>query len=255
MPQAETKTRAVEDADGRFEISSPHIQYLIDAVGRFTDEARLQVEDGLLKLCEVDAAHVAVMEAGAPLVSHEGEDGELFLPVDIVKKALAPVPLGEVDPITFAWKDNRMTLGLPGGHEFSYDLLDTSGMTNPKVPDLDLPVELDVKSRLIWDAVRRVHNMPTDHAEFLFEDTFTISSGNENAAAHHRSVIDVEEYVRTGDRARSLYSMAFLRPFTCADAFQGNVRMELGNDFPIKLHMTPGDAKVLFMLAPRVEGT
>lgn len=248
----ETTTVQESDALGSFKISSPHLQYTVDAVKRLVNEARFKIEDGLLKVREVDAAHVAIVKGGAPITQHEGDDAELFVPMDAVKKALDPVPLGEVDPLEVRWTKHEVTLCLPGGHEFTYEQADTSGMADPNIPDLDLPNKLEFSSRDYWDAVRRANNIGSDYCKFAFDDKLTMVADSP-AGLEHRSTIEVKDHIRTGKATRSLYSTEYLRKFSCADAFQGDVTMELGQDYPTKLRMQPGDASFMFMLAPRIE--
>lgn len=252
MSQAQTVKQDLEGG-GSFSISSPHLQYVLDALGRVVEEARFKVGDGLIKFREVDAAHVALCHGGVPLVEQDMDPMQVAIPVDTLKRVMKPVPLGEVEPIVFEVDGEWVTVVLPGDHRVEYKQFDTAAMTDPKIPNLDLDVALEVKANDFYEAVKRADNVgANDHIRVEYADEGLVVKC-EGARLKHRSDIEVQDVIRARDDAVSLFSLDYIRSFTCAKGWQGTARIELGNDYPIPMKAQPGDATINYLMAPRIK--
>ena len=143
------------------------------------------------------------------------------------------------------------------GLEGTLALIDPDSIRQePDLPDLDLPANVVVEGADIARAVKAA-DMVSDHIALgvdADEELFYVDAEGDTDDVHleltREDLIDL-----TAGDARSLFSLDYLQDMNKAIPSDAEVTMELGEEFPVKLHfdIAEGEGSVTFMLAPRIQ--
>lgn len=227
-----------------------------------TDEAKLVVSKDGLHALAVDPAHVALVEVRLDEVREGGEypiDAAFEVGVDVEKLS---------DLLKKAKKDERVSvrMDLPnasgkdeltvrvGGMTRTMALVDTAGMSDPRVPNLNLPARVEVSGKALHDACKAASEV-SDHVAL----TATRDGLNIHAEGDVDKVdvnLDLGDSVRDvrfaeGDRARSLFPLDYLAKILKALKGEALV-LGLGTDYPVRIEWS-GTTRGQVLVAPRIE--
>lgn len=151
-------------------------------------------------------------------------------------------------------KGTRMNRRIP--------LLDVAGLTNPNVPELDLPCRLIVRAKQLKKGVKSCETVSDHMCVEIQEDKMKLSSiEDEDTVGWNVYRDDLEgledtEWDKIGnDTLRSLFALKELKKMSSVMNMNDEVTMELGKDYPLKLKFQWGDgnATTQYLLAPRIE--
>jgi proliferating cell nuclear antigen len=144
-----------------------------------------------------------------------------------------------------------------GGLEYTLALIDPDSIRQePDIPDLDLPAEITLQGRDIDRAVTAA-DMVSDHIALgvdVEDEHFYVDAKGDTDDVHFQldrvDLIDLE----VGE-AHSLFSLDYLKDMNKAIPKDAEVRIELGEEYPVKLHFSIAEdqGQVTFMLAPRIQ--
>jgi proliferating cell nuclear antigen len=145
------------------------------------------------------------------------------------------------------------------GLEYTLALIDPDSIRQePDIPDLDLPARIVVEGRDINRAVTAA-DMVSDHIALGVreeETLFYVEAEGDTDDVHLE--LDEEDLIdlRTGP-ARSLFSLDYLKDMNRAVPTNGEVTVDLGEEFPTKMHfeVAEGEGSVTYMLAPRIQSS
>ncbi len=168
-----------------------------------TDEARLVADVESFHVLSVDPAHVAMVSVDLPSFTFfEGyqryyvENGmragvpeAVEIGVDLGKLMEAVKRAKEVVRFSYDTARDRLEFSF-NGERRSMALVDTSGMAEPKIPNLNLPAVLDLPADAIIDALKGCETV-SDHV------AFTVDNGGGNGP---RFVVRSEGDVDTFER-------------------------------------------------------
>src|SRR3989304_975365 len=96
----------------------------------------------------VDPAHVAMVDLTldrSAFESYKADDAELGLDLDKMKEVLKLSRAGDVLAVTQDEEKNRLVVHV-GNITRRMSLVDTAGMSDPKVPNLNLPAKIRVRT-------------------------------------------------------------------------------------------------------------
>jgi proliferating cell nuclear antigen len=143
------------------------------------------------------------------------------------------------------------------GLEYTLALIDPDSIRQePDLPDLDLPAEIVLEGNHIDRAVKAA-DMVSEHIVLGVndeEDHFYVDAQGDTDDVHFE--LDREDLIDlTSGDAHSLFSLDYLKEMNKAIPGDAEVTVELGDDFPVKLHfdIAEGRGNVTYMLAPRIQ--
>ncbi|PSG97479.1 hypothetical protein BRD56_05340 [Thermoplasmatales archaeon SW_10_69_26] len=234
-------------------ISSANLQYLLDWVSTINGEVKLELDGGTLSYREIGAAHVCMVTGSAPVLEQEGE-AEIGVDVDLVTDLLKPVPIAAPDPFRLEVYEAGPLVLEHARYEYELQVLDTSGMTDPKDPDLELPCRFTITARDWSNFLRRADKASSYIKLAGHPDGVTGTAEGDQVSLTHKLDCDEHEFDSGHeDQVASLFSLDYLDSFRKAQSFQGDVRFRLGNDYPIDWEARPGECVLTGQLAPRIE--
>jgi proliferating cell nuclear antigen len=238
------------------ELKSDTLKALVNIVSTLIDEVKFTITPEGMTLKAVDAAHVAMIEMDVKkgaFESFSAEDTEIGLDLEKVKGVLKLAGSGEM--IRMEQDDSTGKLVFKVGNiTRRMSLIDTTGMNDPKVPQLNLAAQIAVPVEELQKGIRAVESI-SDHIKLkagpeFFElscegDTDSVSLKLDSSSAK----IDTESDVC------SLFPPDYLANIIKAIPSGTQVHIELDNDYPVKLvfGLADGAVKVDYLLAPRIE--
>lgn len=238
------------------------INDLVDSLGCLVDEARIRVNGEGVRSRVVDAANVALtdVDVGADAFSRLEIDGERELGMKIDKLSdVVSMAQSSDEPISIKLTDSqKLDISMPeSGFQFTTALIDPDAIRQePDLPDLDLPGEFVIRSSELSRGLR---------AADLVADRIAVSaiSSDELKLSASGDMDDVElslddELIdaafQSSDAARSVLSLDYLNDIETPIPNDTEVRLLMGDEFPIKLHYRQRESiAVECMIAPRIE--
>ncbi|WP_254542988.1 DNA polymerase sliding clamp [Halomarina pelagica] len=240
-------------------VSSGTLRAALDSVSVLVDECKIRLEDDGLTIRAVDPANVGMVDlslSAAAFESYETDGGVIGVNLsrleDIAKMA------GADQLVQFKLDEETRKLHIQiEGLEYTLALIDPDSIRQePDLPDLDLPATVVVEGRDIDRAVKAA-DMVSDHIALGVEaddEYFYVDAQGDTDDVHFE--LDREDLIDlTAGEARSLFSLDYLKEMNKALPKDGEVTVELGQEFPVKIHfdIAEGQGHVTYMLAPRIQ--
>ncbi len=241
----------------KVQLKSDTLKGLVNIISTLVDEVKFVITPESMTMKAVDAAHVAMIELevdkGA-FESYEADECELGLDLDRVKGVLKLASSGDVISMEQDEAHGRLVFKV-GNITRRMSLVDTASMNDPKVPQLTLATDISLKVDELQKGIRAAESI-SDHITLRagpgkFElscegdtDSVTLSLGAGEVEAINAD-IDVQ----------SMFPLDYFSNIVKAIPAGTVVRIELDNDYPVKLvfALADGQAKVSYLLAPRIE--
>jgi proliferating cell nuclear antigen len=240
-------------------VSADTLQATLDSVGVLVDECKIHLDEEGLEIRAVDPANVGMVDLtldAAAFESYETDGG--LIGVNLVRlKDIAGMASGDqLVNLELDEETRKLHISIDG-LEYTLALIDPESIREePDLPDLDLPAEIVIEGRDIDRAVTAA-DMVSDHIELGVNDTknvFYVKAEGDTDDVHLE--LNAEDLIDlTVGPASSLFSLDYLDDMNKAIPKDAEVTMELGEEFPVKLHfdIAEGQGRVTYMLAPRIQ--
>jgi len=254
----------------RFEVrvNADAFKVFVARIGNLADDGRVYVSRDGLQCRVVDPAHVAMIDVTLrdDDIGYEVVDGKNVLidpPIevgfnfDVLKGLLKKAKNGVTVPIGMDLPDekdrDRLTVTV-GGVTRTTAAIDTAGITDPKIPALDLPGYAKLPAKALLDALTAVSEV-TDHVELvLMRDGLGVFGEGDVDKVSTVLAADGMEFVLSAtieEKVRSLFPMDYLLSFL--KTVKGEtLTVHLGDDVPLRAEWD-GSARGIYLLAPRIE--
>ncbi len=241
------------------EIKAEILRDLVEIVQTIVDEVKINVDTDGLSLKAVDPAHVAMVDLHLntdAFASYQGEDTELGVTLNKIDQFLRLSSPSDMITLEHEDDDNRLVLKVNNITQ-KMPLLDTAGMTDPSVPQLDLPISVKLLGKHLQTGVKASQNIADHIAISAGPEGFEIfSEEDEDSVRLALSKDDVEE-LDASETVRSLFALDYFSNMIKSVASNTIVELDLGRDYPVKVkfEFADGEGKVMFLLAPRIESS
>jgi len=245
-------------------IQADALQGLIDSVDVLVDECKVRLGEDRVGIRAVDPANVGMVDVELEAEAFESYNTSPGLLGLNLERFSDVVGLGDKDDLVHLNYDpqtRKLTITVDGV-EYTLALIDPDSIRQePDIPDLNLPVEVAVQSSIVDQGVT-ASDMVSDH----------IALGTQQDGRVNQLVIEAEgdtddvELVKGEDeeeivdgtfngKAHSLFSLDYLKDMNKALPKNGVVTLELGEEFPVKIHFDDEDEQMhtTYMLAPRIQ--
>ena len=174
--------------------------------------------------------------------------------MDKVKEVLKLAKAGDVISITHEEEKNRLVLNV-GNTTRRMSLVDTAGMSDPKVPSLNLPAKVTIRTDELRQGIRASESVSDHIALIAGPDGFEIVSEGDTDTVTHKVSKELLEEIAAKETVRSLFPLDYFSNMVKAISSAQTVRLYLGNDYPVKMEfkVAGGKGEVKYLLAPRIE--
>ncbi|WP_135664763.1 DNA polymerase sliding clamp [Halorhabdus rudnickae] len=240
-------------------VSADTLRAALDSVSVLVEECKLRLEDDGLHIRAVDPANVGMVDLfleAAAFESYETDGGVIGVNLSRLEDIAGMAETDQLIHLELDEETRKLEIAIDG-LEYTLALIDPDSIRQePDLPDLDLAAEIVLEGRDLDRAVT-ASDMVSDHIALGVDETdelFYVDAEGDTDDVHleldRGDLIDL-----TAGPARSLFSLDYLKDMNKAIPSDAEVRMELGEEFPVKMHfdIAEGQGSVTYMLAPRVQ--
>ena len=231
----------------------------LDSVSVLVDECKIRLNEDGVAIRAVDPANVGMVDlelgAGA-FESYEADGGVIGVNLARLEDIASMASADDLVHLELDEETRKLHIRMDG-LSYTLALIDPDSIRQePDIPDLDLAAEIVVEGAQLGRGITAA-DMVSDHirlrvdpddAAFYVEaqgdtDDVDLELGRE-------ALIDL-----TPGDADSLFSLDYLKDMNKAIPADAEVTVELGEEFPVKLHyeFAEGLGQVTYMLAPRIQ--
>jgi len=233
----------------------------IDALLAVVDEARFNLKPDGVSVRAVDAANVAMvnLELSNSAFDTYSVDKEITIGLDLTK-FLDLLKMGNPDSeCEMVLQDSSRLKIKMGSLNYHISLLEPSTIKRePKVPEIELPGEVILKGADFRQGIKAaeaigdylVIGIETKPQEVFFME----AEGDVDKVRLELSRDDLFSISVVGEEyVRSMFSIEYLKEMGRVIAGADEVKLRIGNDFPIDISFRLGEGHVRYLLAPRIE--
>ena len=238
----------------RFTIDSDKIKAMASVIGSVTNEAKVSMKPEELSILAVDPAHIAMVGITIPSKAMPGWNPDCDeIGLDMVKLAATAKLMGETAEVEI---DNFDHISFRSGNlTRNMRLLDTSAMSTPKIPNINMGISVCSNAKDISNALKGMATIDSDAVTFhVKNDSFLIYTETDTDDIAFRDNGTVCKVVSKGE-ACSAYPKEYIM-----DAFKTipatmDVMLSFDSDYPVEIRFTDGEMTGFYLVAPRVEAS
>ena len=240
-------------------VSADTLRTTLDSVSVLVDECKIHLDEDGLAIRAVDPANVGMVDLeldADAFESYEADGGLIGVNLSRLEDIAGMAEAGQLVHLELDEETRKLEIKIDG-LEYTLALIDPDSIRQePDLPDLDLPARIVVEGADIDRAVRAA-DMVSDHIALGVdpdaEHFYVTAEGDTDDVKLELGAADLIS-LELGD-AHSLFSLDYLKDMNKAIPKQGEVTVELGEEFPVKLHfeIAEGLGNVTYMLAPRIQ--
>lgn len=238
-------------------VKSEILKGIVDVVSTLVDEAKFNIDSKGITLKAVDPAHVAMIDMKIEKSAFEefaADETELGIDLDKIKEVLRLSRSGDVISLEQDEEKNRLVINV-GNVTRRMNLVDTTGMSDPKVPNLNLPAKVAVASEELQKGIKAAESI-SDHIALTAQpEGFEMVSEGDTDSVSLKLSKDQLVSLECKEGVRSLFPLDYFSNMIRAIPVGTVVTMSVGNDYPVKLEFSIADGRgtVNYLLAPRIE--
>jgi proliferating cell nuclear antigen len=239
------------------EVKSEVLKELLAVVQTLVDEAKFDLSPDGISIKAVDPAHVAMVEmtldAGA-FEKYEADESELGIDIEKLGDVLKLAKAGEIISMDLEDDKNRLIFHIDNITR-RMSLVETAGMSEPKVPNLSLPSTIQLKARELSMGIRASESVSDHITLHASPDAFELVSEGDMDSVNLKLDKDQLELLECKESTKSLFSLDYFSNMIKSIDSDSSVKLNLGTDYPVKLEFdfAEGNGKVTYLLAPRIE--
>ncbi|WP_435365451.1 DNA polymerase sliding clamp [Haloarchaeobius sp. DYHT-AS-18] len=240
-------------------VSAETLKTTLDSVSVLVDECKIHLNDDGLEIRAVDPANVGMVDlrlSASAFESYEADGGIIGVNLSRLEDIAGMADSGQLVELELDEETRKLHIQIEG-LEYTLALIDPDSIRKePDIPDLDLPASVKIEGKDINRAVKAA-DMVSDHIALGVDSDaglFYVDAEGDTDDVHleldETDLIDLQ-----AGEAHSLFSLDYLKDMDKAIPKDGEVTLELGEEFPVKLYfdIAEGQGTVLFVLAPRIQ--
>ncbi|MCK9322418.1 MAG: DNA polymerase sliding clamp [Candidatus Methanomethylophilaceae archaeon] len=239
------------------EIKSETLKGLVSIISTLIDEVKFTVNSDGMSLKAVDPAHVAMIElniGAKAFESYSATETEIGVDLDKVKSVIKLAGPGETIIMEQDEGQGRLVFKI-GNITRRMNLIDTSCMNDPKVPQLTLSANIGILVDQLQKGIRAAESISDHIALKADSEGFELSCEGDTDFASLRVEKAALESLKADSKVCSLYPLEYFSNLIKAIPSGTIVNIELDDDYPVKLvfKLANGESTVSYFLAPRIE--
>ncbi len=238
-------------------VKSEVLKGIIDVTSPLVNEVKFNISSKGISLRAVDPAHVAMVDMNIKdkaFEEYKADEMELGIDMDKLSSIMRLSTAGDIILLEYDEDTNRLIIKI-GNLVRKMGLIDTAGMPDPKMPDLNLPAKVTLKASEISKGVRASESVSDHLAIIVDKDSFELFADGDTDTVNLKLPKELLTSLTVPSKCKSLFSIDYfsnmIKPVGAAD----EITMMLGNDNPIKVEFDIANKKghVTYLLAPRIE--
>ncbi len=233
------------------------LKEVVNVVSTLVDEAKFTVNADGLTLRAVDPAHIAMVDLTLGKEAFEefkADESEIGIDIDKLSQFLKLAKGDDMVDLKHD-EDKRKLKIMVGDITRHMSLIDTTGMSDPKVPNLELPASVTVRADDLMQGIRASETVSDHIALVANPDGFEMSCEGDMDQVHWRKAKKDLGALEAPSGVRSLFPLEYFSNMLKSVSSGSPVTMHLGSDYPVKMEFKIAGEKgeVRYLLAPRIE--
>ena len=238
-------------------VKSEVLKGIIDVTSPLVNEVKFNISKKGISLRAVDPAHVAMVDLDVGKDAFDefnAEDAELGVDMDKFAGIMRLSSSGDIIHLTHDEKENKLVVTI-GNLVRKMALIDTAGMPDPKMPNLDLPGKVIVKASELTQGVRASESVSDHLALTMNKQAFELFAEGDTDTVNLTLNKDIVEELTANGSYKSLFSIDYFSNMIKPVKANDTITIFLGNDNPTRVEFDIADSKghVTYLLAPRIE--
>jgi proliferating cell nuclear antigen len=230
---------------------------IIDVTSPLVNEVKLNITPKGISLRAVDPAHVAMVDLEVKNKAFEAfkaSEMELGVDMDKLSSIMRLSSSGDMVSLEYDEDTNRLIVKI-GNLVRKMGLIDTAGMPDPKMPNLNLPGKVVLKSSELNQGVRASEAVSDHLALTVSKDNFELFAEGDTDTVNLKLPKKLLVELNTANKYKSLFSIDYFSNMIKPVKGEDPITILLGNDNPIRVEFDIADNKghVTYLLAPRIE--
>jgi proliferating cell nuclear antigen len=238
-------------------VKSEVLKGIIDVTSPLVNEVKFNITSKGINLRAVDPAHVAMVDLEVNSKAFEdfkATDMELGIDMDKLGSIMRLSSSGDMVTLDYDEESNRLIVKI-GNLIRKMGLIDTAGMPDPKMPNLNLPGKVVLKASELNQGVRASEAVSDHLALTVDKDNFELFAEGDTDTVNLKLPKDLLEELNTNSKCKSLFSIDYFSNMIKPVRGEDPITIMIGNDNPIKVEFDIAEKKghVTYLLAPRIE--
>lgn len=233
------------------------LKEVVNVVSTLVDEAKFNINADGLTLRAVDPAHIAMVDLTLgkdAFDEFKSEETEIGIDIEKLSQFLKLAKAG--DMVDLKHDDDKRRLNMVVGDiTRRMSLIDTTGMSDPKVPNLDLPASVTVRADELMQGIKASESVSDHIALVASPEGFEMSCEGDMDQVQWRKAKKDLVALEAQSNVRSLFPLEYFSNMLKSVSSGCEVTMQLGSDYPVKMvfKIAGGKGEVRYLLAPRIE--
>ncbi|MDM7911645.1 MAG: proliferating cell nuclear antigen (pcna) [Methanotrichaceae archaeon] len=237
-------------------INAETLRDAIEAVSSLVDEVKFSLSEKGIELKAVDPANVAMvsLKIGAEAFDYfKATTGEIGVDLVRLSDVLSMADKGETVQLELDEENHKLKIGV-GSLSYTLSLIDPTAIRKePRIPELDLPAHVTLPGGELRRAVKAAEKV-SDHVILGVSDEGFYMEAKGDIDSLKLKIPSTELLGMKPGEARSLFSLDYLEDMSKSIGKAGEVTLELGIDYPLRVHFRIGQSvEINYLLAPRIE--
>ena len=240
-------------------VDASTFQDALDSVSVLVDECKIRLNEEGLSIRAVDPANVGMVDLtleAAAFESYDADGGVIGVNLARLEDIAGMANSGDLIHLSLDEETRKLLVEIDG-LSYTLALIDPDSIRQePDIPDLDLAAEIVVEGAQLDRGITAA-DMVSDHIRLRVDEDgeafFIEAEGDTDDVDLELGREDL--IALTPGAADSLFSLDYLKDMNKAIPSDAEVTIELGEEFPVKLHYGFGEGlgSVSYMLAPRIQ--
>lgn len=238
-------------------VKSEVLKGIIDVTSPLVNEVKFNVSGKGISLRAVDPAHVAMVNLEVnkeAFEDYKADEIELGIDMDKLAGIMRLSRTGDMVNLEYDEDANRLTVKI-GNLVRRMGLIDTAGMPDPKMPNLNLPAKVVLNASELIQGVRASEAV-SDHLSLMVDkEGFELSAEGNTDTVNLNLPKDLLNEINAKGKNKSLFSIDYFSNMIKPVSDNEDMTIMLGNDNPIRVEFDIANKKghVTYLLAPRIE--
>ena len=238
-------------------VKSEVLKGIIDVTSPLVSEAKFNITPKGIFLRAVDPAHVAMVDLeikDKAFEEYKASEMELGIDMDKLGGIMRLSNSGDMVSLDYDEEANRLVIKI-GNLVRKMGLIDTAGMPDPKMPNLNLPAKVVLKASELTQGVKASEAVSDHLALTVNKDNFELFAEGDTDTVNLKLPKDLLVELNTNTKCKSLFSIDYFSNMIKPVKGEDPITIMIGNDNPIKVEFNIADNKghVTYLLAPRIE--
>jgi proliferating cell nuclear antigen len=238
-------------------VKSDVLKGIIDVTSPLVNEVKFNISSKGISLRAVDPAHVAMVNLEVrdeAFEEYKATEMELGIDMDKLSGIMRLSTSGDIVSLDYDEEANKLIIKI-GNLVRKMGLIDTAGMPDPKMPNLNLPAKVVIKASELSQGVRASEAVSDHLALTVNKDNFELFAEGDTDTVNLKLPKDLLEELTTNSKCKSLFSIDYFSNMIKPVRGDDPVTIMIGNDNPIRVEFDIADKKghVTYLLAPRIE--